>query len=163
MKCLIALILFLGALTGCAKNDLAGDWNLRVGEKIELPAIPLVPSEREFAKSGIRYVLFFATYCPPCKEQLSYLTELSNKNFVSGMQNKILLISSGEDSATVMDYINSSGIPYPVLIDESAEFSEKVGGSFIPRGLVINSNNEIIEIVEGFDKEKVDSILTRIQ
>lgn len=163
MKYFITLLLTLVLVTGCAHNALEGNWNVQVGDSIEIPYDTLLTKDREFAKSGLRYILFFGTFCPPCREELKYLIDYNKKTNNSELQNKILLISYGEDSDTVMNYLDSSQLPFPVILDEEAKFAEKIGGDFIPRGLLIDSNHIVVDIIEGFDQEKVDEILAKIK
>ncbi|HEY9077108.1 MAG TPA: TlpA disulfide reductase family protein [Anaerolineaceae bacterium] len=65
---------------------------------------------------------FWATWCPPCREEMPLLQEISEK-YSDRIQ--IFAINNGESKELVIDYVRKNGINFPVLIDEKSVIANK--------------------------------------
>lgn len=109
---------------------------------------------------------FWATWCKPCVNSIPKLVELSesyNKEDVAFIG---ISIDSPRNYAKVKPFAQSKGIRYPILLDIDQEISRDLNISSIPTLLLVNSENEIISIHEGFSpgdevkiKLEIDALL----
>ncbi len=90
---------------------------------VDLPApefdLPLLGggSQKLSALRGKPVVInFWATWCPPCKEETPLLQRYSQK-----YAGKLVLlgIDRGEDADTVYPFVKEMGLTYPILLDET--------------------------------------------
>ncbi len=60
-------------------------------------------------------VNFWATWCPPCVEEIPSLQRLSER--LSGKAFKVLTVDVGEEASTVRDFMAQFEVDFPVLLD----------------------------------------------
>ena len=87
---------------------------------------------------------FWATWCPPCREEIPLLIELQKKRAAGGLQ----VVSVAIDNETaVRPYSQSAGINYPVLLggDEALDLVARYGNSMgaLPFTVIIDRDGTI--------------------
>lgn len=84
------------------------------------------PAETPFSLSDFRgkpvVINFWATWCTPCKEEMPLLEEFYNRY---PNQMVIIGINSGEDKATVDQFLGSQKITFPILLDLDGNVSDE--------------------------------------
>ena len=95
---------------------------------------------------------FFASWCPPCREEIPDFIELEkaygNKGFA---MIGVALVSAGE----AKDFAGKMGINYPVLVDDN-KVSELYGPiRSIPTTFVIDKNGKVAKIYIGHRPKNV--------
>ncbi len=85
---------------------------------------------------------FWATWCPPCMEDMQELQKLYNvikkKDFL------ILAVSSREVKTTVSAFIKSKKYSFPVLLDKTGKIAELYSANMIPTSYIITKDNNIL-------------------
>lgn len=141
----LPLILLLLIMAGCAKSD----QKIALGGK--LPNIDVVQLSgtngnlSSLSNGQVALVVFWATWCPRCREEVSYINELTVHY---GSSLAVIGISAGESIQTVKAHATGLGIKYPVVVTELSNFS-KLGLDSIPRLVVLNSKGRIQQIENG--------------
>ena len=92
-------------------------------------------------------VVFFATWCPPCRMEIPHLKKIHEKEIVD-----ILAIDIQEGKSKVGKFVENQGIPYRVLLDESGTVSGRYSVNSIPTTLLINPDGSIHKKIVGFDR-----------
>jgi peroxiredoxin len=87
-------------------------------------------------------LVFWASWCPPCKDELQSLNKLygmyKNKGLV------ILAVSSDRSLSTVKDFIAQNPVTYPILFDEKLSISRDLYKAFmVPTTFVIDRRGTI--------------------
>lgn len=163
-RSLLIVLAFTALISGCNKPELMGEWKVSRGDSIELPqplTHPELSKEKFDSDAKMKYVFFFATYCPQCIQEIHYMkAKLAADDSVT---KALLAISVDESKELAQEFSDNHQIPFPVIWDENQQFSNKVGGEFIPRGFLIDSNNKIVKIVEGFTEADIDEIFTALK
>lgn len=101
-------------------------------------------------KGKIIVLNFWATWCPPCREEMPALSQLyqeyQNKNVV-------VLGIAIDELALVKDFLLSSPVNYPILIsdNESMDLSTELGNDkdVLPYTVIINADGNVIDTFFG--------------
>lgn len=105
-------------------------------------------------------LVFWATWCSYCKQELPDLKEFSQK-YKSEI--KVIAIDSGETKKIIKDYIQKNNIDFLVLLDEEREIWNKYLVRGTPSHFLINEKREIVVTWPGLvsmnDLEKMLSYL----
>ncbi|ADH87001.1 TlpA family protein disulfide reductase [Desulfurivibrio alkaliphilus] len=145
--CLFALVLLtLPAVTGCSRSD---------GPVTSMPTFSLASAQdgrtihsRDFAGKTL-VVTFFATWCPPCRQEVPTLIALQNKYGDGDFSVLGISVDQG-DTRTVRNFMNELGINYPVVMSD-ADTPRNFGDVFgIPTTFLIDRNGEIIQRFDGY-------------
>lgn len=82
---------------------------------------------------------FWATWCPPCREEIPDFIAVCNAYEDRGVQ---FIGISNEDASTLRDFVDDIGINYPILID-----STNIGGEWgiraIPTTFILDGNGAV--------------------
>jgi len=91
---------------------------------------------------------FFATWCPPCREEIPDFIELVNTTDKERFAIIGISVEKG-DEGTVRKFAAANKINYPVLVDDG--FVSKTYGSIssIPTTFIIDRNSNITEKIIG--------------
>ena len=95
---------------------------------------------------------FFASWCPPCKQEVPDFIALQNTYGNKGFTMiGVALVSASE----AKDFAAKAGVNYPVLVDD-----EKVSGAYgpirsIPTTFVLDKDGKIVKMYIGFRSKDV--------
>ena len=101
------------------------------GEKVELSS---------FTNQKPTLLVFWATWCPTCKEEIPTLNEWAQK--YSGMQ--IVGIDVQESKEQLQKFLKKQPIQYPILLDEEADIAGQYGLVGIPASVLIAKGGRVI-------------------
>jgi thiol-disulfide isomerase/thioredoxin len=93
-------------------------------------------------------VTFFATWCPPCMQEIPTLVELQQEFAEEGFSVIGLSVDQG-GSAEVARLVERQAINYPVLMAD-AQTAENFGGVFgIPVSYLVNKSGNVVKQYTG--------------
>lgn len=105
---------------------------------------------------------FWATWCPPCLNEIPDFIELQNEHGDKGLQ---IVGIAVDDEALARSFAEDIGMNYPVMaadseaIELSQRYGNQVGG--LPYTVIINRNGEITNMITGeLSKIKAEKILS---
>jgi thiol-disulfide isomerase/thioredoxin len=100
---------------------------------------------------------YWATWCPPCVEELPLIEE-QYKKFSPGLV--VLAINAGEEPETVKNYVDKKGFTFPVLLDPDWNAEALFGIMAYPTSVFIDENGIIrARYVGGMSSETLDDYL----
>jgi thiol-disulfide isomerase/thioredoxin len=114
-------------------------------------------------------VNFWATWCPPCRYEMPWLMNVYNKYKDQGFV--VLGVDAGEKvpgdmvESTVKQYVETSGLTFPVLLDEGTyQLQGAWGVSGLPSSFVINPKGTITYVHTGMfpDEATLESLVQKI-
>ncbi|WP_201715578.1 thiol-disulfide oxidoreductase ResA [Rossellomorea arthrocnemi] len=126
-------------------GDQAPDFQLETlkGETVKLS---------DFKGQGI-FLNFWATYCPPCKEEMPYMQNQYEEFKDKGVT--ILAIDVGEPKVTVDKFAKRYGLTFPILLDQNQEVLDSYGVGPIPVTFLIDEDGKVVERVTASLSEEI--------
>ena len=96
-------------------------------------------------------LIFWATWCPPCRSELAHLQEGVIDRY--GDTITVLPISRGEKRDVVEGYISRMGYTFAVGLDGDQSIYRKYATNYVPRCFVIDSEGKVLYAGVGYDEE----------
>ena len=111
-------------------------------------------------KGKVIVVNIFASWCPPCRDEIPGLVKLRRK--FSEDQVVLLGISVDKEPKALANYMTEMRINYPVLLAKE-NFVQKVGVTAVPQLLIYNKEGELVINHRGLvDEEDLNKAVTEI-
>ncbi len=123
-------------------GDVAPDFTVEMldGSKVTLSELQGKPT----------LLIFWATWCPPCRLELSKLQEHIIDPY--GDKINVLPISRGEERGKVKSYISKMGYTFAIGLDGDQSIYSKYATNYIPRCFVIDANGKVLYSGVGYDE-----------
>ena len=143
----LSLLVLLFVLPGCTKKEKPAV------EGNPAPAFTLKDLDgREVKladlKGKVVIVNFWATWCPPRREEIPSMMQLNQA--MAGKPFQMLAISINEGGAQeVQAYFKQSGNSLPALLDPTQQVAKRYGVTGVPESFVIDRNGVILKKVVG--------------
>jgi peroxiredoxin len=150
-RLVLMLIVLLVVAAGCTR------------EKKEMSALPAVEGNPapDFTLSGpagevrlaaqkgnLVLVHFWATWCPPCREELPSLAKLTAQ--MTGKPFRLLAVSIDKDgNEAVQKLFGQLGITLPVLLDPSSGVAGQYGTTGVPETFIVSPTGIILKKIVG--------------
>ena len=97
---------------------------------------------------------FWATYCPPCLEEIPHLVSLQNQYGSENFQIIGLHVGGEEDRPKVPEFVERLKMNYPLATPDDELTDILFGGeSAIPQTFVFDRNGQLIQKFIGYDEE----------
>ena len=104
---------------------------------------------------------FWATWCPPCREEIPGLIELQKKH--GGNAFTILGVDIGESGTKVSKFVKKIGINYPVVLDADQSVSETNHIVGIPTSFLVSSDGQILGEYHAYTPKLVSDVENAIK
>jgi len=134
------------------------------------PAPPLVLPDLaggrvDLASRRDRVVLvnFWATWCPPCVEEIPSLNRLHERLAPRGFE--VLAVDVGETWEQVQEFLRERPVQFPVLLDTSGESFKRWKAYAFPTSLLLDRQHRVRYAVYGafaWDSPEVVEIVSRL-
>jgi thiol-disulfide isomerase/thioredoxin len=107
-------------------------------------------------------VNLWATWCPPCKEEMPALENFYRKHADEGFA--IVAINDGDPTNDVIKFVKDYGLTFPVWLDPTYSATEKAFKTLnLPSSFVIDRNGQIVlSWVGGVNLRTLEKYLTPI-
>ncbi len=125
---------------GAEKGQLAPDFTLKdmQGQDVSLSNL----------KGKVVVLNFWATWCPPCREEMPSMEMLYRKYKNQGLV--ILAVNVEENGAQlVQGFLQRNPYSFSILLDETAEIQDLYGVFRFPETFIIDRHGNVVEKVTG--------------
>ena len=109
-------------------------------------------------KGKVVLLNFWATWCPPCREELSHVQQQVIDRF-AGEEFVFLPISRGEERAAVEAFRAKTGYAFPMGLDTDETIYKRYATRFIPRNFMIDRTGRVVKATVGYDDEEFAELL----
>ena len=109
-------------------------------------------------KGKVVLLNFWATWCPPCREELSHVQQQVIDRF-AGEGFVFLPISRGEERAAVEAFRAKTGYAFPMGLDTDETIYKRYATRFIPRNFLIDRTGRVVKATVGYDDEEFAELL----
>ena len=111
----------------------------------------------------VTVVNFWATWCPPCVEEIPSLNRLNKK--MQGKPFSLISINYAESETLISEFLKQVNVEFPVLLDRKGEVSQQWNVIAFPSTFVIGPNGKIhygINAAIAWDDPKVITKLNEL-
>jgi peroxiredoxin/HAMP domain-containing protein len=108
-------------------------------------------------------VCFWATWCPPCRQEMAHLQEGVIDHF-AGEKFVVLPISRGEQREVVEKFITDMGYTFGVGLDSDRAIYDLYASNYIPRTFIVNKQGKVVYRNAGYDEtiaQEVNAAITK--
>lgn len=136
-------------------GDMAPDFTVTMldGREIKLSEL----------RGNVVMVCFWATWCPPCRQELAHLQEGVIDHF-AGQKLVVLPISRGEQRDVVEKFIADHGYTFGVGLDSDRAIYDLYASNYIPRTFIVNKQGKVAYRTAGYDEtiaEEVNAAISK--
>ena len=96
----------------------------------------------EINKKSPALLIFWASWCPSCVEEIPKLNEFHQKFSAEGLE--ILAVNVQESRSDVKKFAAHHAIMYPILLDEEGEVANKFGLVGLPVAVFVAKGGEVL-------------------
>jgi peroxiredoxin len=132
-------------------SDFRSRSSLKVGDPAPEFALPSLTGKTvQLADYRGRPVFlnFWATWCPPCREEMPSMEALYRK--FKGLGLEFMTISLDDDGeGLVRDFLSARSLTFPVLRDAKKEVANRYGLTGVPETFIINHYGEVLAKIVG--------------
>lgn len=112
-------------------------------------------------KGSVLLVNLWATWCPPCREEMptlqAFYEKYKNEGFI------LIAIDQGEIPEMVVPFVKELGLTFPVWLDMPSEAGRVFGTMNLPSSYVIDRDGQIrLMWIGGISKENLEKYVPKI-
>lgn len=136
------------------KGDKAPDFTVEMvdGSKVQLSKL----------KGKVVVVNFWATWCPPCREELKQVQKQLIDRF-KGKDFLFLPISRGEKKDVVEAFRKKNNYTFPMGLDPQQSIYKLYASNYIPRNFVVGKDGKVIYVSVGYTPEEFAEMIKVIE
>jgi cytochrome c biogenesis protein CcmG, thiol:disulfide interchange protein DsbE len=154
---------FFLSLTACTKAD-APKKSTIATEKSPAPDVSVISLvngstlKLSDLKGKVVLLNFWATWCPPCREEIPSMMKLNS--VMSGKPFQMVAISIDEGGKPAIEsFFKESGFSLPTYLDESGASAKTYGITGVPESFIIDKQGVLVKkIIGGFAWDSPEAI-----
>jgi len=155
----LALAAALSLSAGCGKGGNGGHAAGHAAVGTEAPEFALPDLDGKVVKSGdlrgkVVILDFWATWCPPCRQEVPHFVALQSKYRGQGLEIVGLSLDKG-GAPVVKPFVDEYNVNYMMLIANDETASSYGGITGIPTTFVIDKNGKIVKRFLGYTDPEV--------
>jgi len=142
----------LALLSGCGAKEESVGMKFDVGKpapEFSLPDLEGNKIELSSMKGKVLILDFWATWCPPCKDEVPHLVRLQSKFRDQGLQIVGLSLDQG-GAGKVKPFAEEYGVNYTMLIADDETAKAYGGVAMIPTTFVVDRSGIVVKRFVGY-------------
>jgi thiol-disulfide isomerase/thioredoxin len=156
------IALCLAALSTAGAAELT-PWQASAPPALTLEALDGDSTSLNDLDDSVVVVHFFATWCEPCRRELSALERLSQR--FEGRPLAILAVDSGEPEVRVRRFFREFPVSFPVLLDGDRAALKAWGVTTFPTSFIVGGGWRPLIVAEGevaWDGDEVATVIAKL-
>ena len=137
---LLALVVAAAAIPGCKRAGGVGAGDL--APEFVLPRLDGTVQKLSNYRGNVVLVNLWATWCPPCIEEMPVLDRISSEYRDRGLV--LLGLAGDDDPERVRAFLEKSPVDFEVLLDQGGEVGTRYGITAYPETFVIDRDGRVI-------------------
>ena len=97
--------------------------------------------QKDNYKNQVTVINFWASWCPPCVEEIPSLNRLREK--MKDIPFELISVNYAESPATIVEFLNKVDVHFPVLLDETGKQSVRWKVIAFPSTFIIGADGKI--------------------
>ena len=168
---IVIILLVILLLPGCGNRNAgqrAGEDTTalgRVGDKAPDFTVEMFDGAEislEALRGKVVLLNFWATWCPPCREELTHVQKEIIDRF-EGRPFVFLPVSRGESREAVAAFREKTGYAFPMGLDSLRTVYDRYASNFIPRNFLIGPDGKVVFSAVGYDEEEFRELILAIE
>jgi peroxiredoxin len=162
---LVFLLLF--SISGIAQDNAVEEITdlTQVGQIVPEFTVRTLQGEELFVRDlrgKVVLINFFATWCPPCQEEMPYLEKKVWKKYRK-KDFAIISIAREETEEDVIPFRKAKKVTFPMGTDPDRSIYGKFATKYIPRNYILDKEGRIVYQAKGFNEEELERIMMKIE
>ncbi|MFZ2636045.1 MAG: TlpA disulfide reductase family protein [Rectinemataceae bacterium] len=120
-------------------------------------------ASRLVAKGNVVLLNFWASWCPPCKEEMPGIEKLSKA--MKGKKFEVMAVNLGDSRTTVQNFLKENGYSFPVYLDQKGTLSDAYASNGIPTTYILDKSGRFIAGIIGgirYDSPEVLAVMAEL-
>ena len=105
------------------------------------------PDALDRYRGKVVLVNLWATWCPPCREEMPALEKLYRELGPRGLV--VLGIDQGESRTAAANFGSKLGVTFPLLVDDGQQYGRAYAAQGLPTSIVVDRGGKIVKGVDG--------------
>jgi thiol-disulfide isomerase/thioredoxin len=120
-----------------------------------------IPVRLSALRGKVVFLNFWATWCPPCREEIPSMEALYQRFRGKGLE--FLAVDIQEDKDEVAAFMKEHGLNFPVALDSTGRISNEYGIRGIPTTFIIDREGNVIASVVGGRDWNTETIFAALE
>jgi cytochrome c biogenesis protein CcmG/thiol:disulfide interchange protein DsbE len=117
------------------------------GVSFDLPVLGGTTDSLARHRGDVVVMNFWATWCPPCKEEMPALEQLAREDRGRGLV--VLGIDQGESADAARGFVRAHGITFPILLDADQKYASSYVSIGLPTTVIIGRDGHVVRGIDG--------------
>ena len=142
------------------------EWKVKIGEQTPVFEWKDKKEERKdisMLKGKVVLINFFATWCPPCRQELPRVENEIWAKYKSRADFSLLVFAREEGWDKIDPFMSKQQYTFPVFPDLKREIFSKYADTGIPRNVILNKKGEVVYQSIGYTEDEFRHLLTVLE
>lgn|SRR5690606_15523734 len=135
--------------TGAITSDIP------VAQDFTLPTLNGEPVSLSDSKGKITIVNFWATWCPPCREEMPHMQSFYEKHHEEVEILAVNVTNMDDGRPAIEQFVQEHELTFPILLDESGEVGLTYEIMTLPTSYILDAEGRVFQKIIGAMDEQV--------